>query len=96
MAVSVSGLINSGPRGHRLKTWFIKGSERTAQLKKATVTPHKVFRLDPTAPAIVPKGLKPIICPSPKLDRYTADPAIAGRGVITEDWRNRRFLGLAA
>ena len=96
LAVSVSGLINSGPRGHRLKTWFIKGSERTAQLKKAAAPVAKVFRLDPKAPAIIPKGLKPIICPGPRLDRYTADPAIAGRGVITEDWRNRRFCGLAA
>jgi hypothetical protein len=96
LAVSVSGLINSGPRGHRLKTWFIKGSERKAKLKKAAATPPKEFKLDPTAPAIIPRGLKPIDCTVRRLGRYEADPSIAGRGVITEDWRNRRFCGLAA
>lgn len=49
--------------------------------------------LDPSAPAIVPPGVKWTRCPGGLDTRYTPDPAIAGRGVISEDWMERRQYG---
>lgn len=57
---------------------------RTTTIAKARLT------LDPRAPAIVPRGVKITRCPSAPDTRYTADPRIAGRGAITEDWVRRR------
>lgn len=57
---------------------------RTTTVAKARMT------LDPRAPAIVPRGVKITHCPSAADTRYTADPRIAGRGAITEDWVMRR------
>jgi hypothetical protein len=57
-----------------------------------TVVANKqAARLDPDAPAIVPPHVKPTICPSGRDHRFTADPSLAGRGVITSDWRERRL-----
>lgn len=90
--VGLCGLVR-GSRSHRIKTWFIKGLEPST-LPKAKRPEVKAFKLDPQAPAIIPKGLKPIVCPGPTLDRYKADPSIAGRGVISQDWFERRQYGI--
>ena len=48
-------------------------------------------RLDPAAPAIVPPGVVVQVCPASRDFRFSADPAVAGRGVITRDWRERQL-----
>ncbi|MCC0042792.1 MAG: hypothetical protein H6880_11505 [Rhodobiaceae bacterium] len=57
---------------------------RTTTVAKARLA------LDSGATAIVPRGVKITRCPSAEDMRYTADPSIAGRGAITEDWMARR------
>jgi hypothetical protein len=65
-------------------------AERPAD--KHTVTSSKLAaRLDPAAPAFVPPHVKPTICPSGRDHRFSADPSLAGRGVISADWRERRL-----
>jgi hypothetical protein len=48
-------------------------------------------RLDPDEPAIVPPGVVIQVCPASRDFRFSADPALAGRGQITRDWRERRL-----
>ena len=57
---------------------------RTTTVAKARLA------LDSGATAIVPRGVKITSCPSAEDMRYRADPSIAGRGAITEDWMARR------
>lgn len=66
-------------------------AERPAN-KHTVVTNNKhSARLDPSAPALVPPGVKLTVCPSGRDHRFTADPHLAGRGVISNDWRERRM-----
>ena len=66
-------------------------AERPAD-KHSVVTNNKhSARLDPDAPAIVPPGVVVQVCPASRDFRFSADPAVAGRGVITRDWRERQL-----
>lgn len=65
-------------------------AERPAN-KHTVVASKQAARLDPDAPAIVPPGVKRTVCPSGRDHRFTADPLLAGRGVISGDWRERRL-----
>lgn len=78
--------------GKRDKTWF------TAENVPAVLPAPRVpgasrstaprIRADQTA--IIPAGVKIQLCPPCQLDRYRVDPAIAGRGVISQDYFARR------
>lgn len=57
---------------------------------KTTTVANSRLALDPRATAIVPRGVKITYCPSAEDVRYRADPSVAGRGAITEDWMARR------
>lgn len=46
--------------------------------------------LDHDQPAVIPSDVKVTICPGWRGSRYAADPGIAGRGVISQDWREGR------
>lgn len=59
---------------------------RALSVKGSTPT-----RLPADAEVITPKHVRVQICPSGQDHRFTADPATAGRGVITADWRERRL-----
>lgn len=60
--------------------------------KHSIVTNNKhSARLDPDAPAINHGQVQVQICPAGRDHRFTADPLIAGRGVISSDWRERRL-----
>lgn len=61
----------------------LTGDKRPAQT--AMVTPKA------PRPAGIPKGVKFTRCPSGMDFRFTADPSIAGRGVISADWLERRL-----
>lgn len=49
------------------------------------------LKLDPEAPVVVPPGVTVQVIPAGYDHRFTADPALAGRGVISRDWRERRL-----
>lgn len=57
---------------------------------RTTTIARARLALDPRATAIVPRGVKITRCPSAEDMRYRADPRVAGRGAITEDWMLRR------
>lgn len=57
---------------------------------RTTTVAKSRLALDPSAPAVVPSGVKITRCPSAEDMRYRADPAVAGRGAITADWMLRR------
>lgn len=57
-----------------------------------TVSPKSTSRalsLDPKQPAVVPPGVVVQVCVVGRDQRFSADPSIAGRGVISADWRAR-------
>ena len=57
---------------------------RTTTVAKARLA------LPPGGEVIVPATARYTYAPFPADPRYTADPSIAGRGAITEDWMARR------
>lgn len=57
---------------------------RTTTVAKARLS------LPPGGEVIVPETARYTYAPFPDDPRYTADPSIAGRGAITEDWMARR------
>lgn len=60
---------------------------RTTTVAKARLA------LPPGGEVIVPATARYTYAPCPPDPRYTADPSIAGRGAITEDWMARRQQG---
>jgi hypothetical protein len=66
---------------------------RGAAAGEAGAQASKALRLDPAAPAIVPPGLRVQVLPCGRDMRFSADPAIAGRGAISQDWMLRRQEG---
>jgi hypothetical protein len=66
---------------------------RGAAAGEAGAQASKALRLDPAAPAIVPPGLRVQVLPCGRDMRFSADPAIAGRGAISQDWMLRRQQG---
>lgn len=78
-------------KSHRTKTWFVP------EHVPSIVLPAKPKPVERTRSGwakdqevIYPEGLKIIHCPPCQLDRYRVDPAIAGRGVISQDYFARR------
>lgn len=64
--------------------------EKPVQQSNLTSIAKSRLTLDPNEPAIVPPNVKITRKNFPADPRYTADPKIAGNGVITADWRERR------
>jgi hypothetical protein len=57
---------------------------------KTTTVAKARLALPPGGEVIVPETARYTYAPFPADPRYTADPSIAGRGAITEDWMARR------
>lgn len=51
----------------------------------------KPQKLEATAEVIVPAHVRVQVCPCGMDTRFTPDPSVAGRGAITQDWRERRL-----
>ena len=87
LIVGVTGLF--GGKSHRKKLWFAPEHVPASVLPVAKTKPErKTWAKD--QPVIYPEGLKFTLCPPCQLDRFWVDPAIAGRGVISQDYFARR------
>ena len=87
LIVGVTGLF--GGKSHRKKLWFAPEFVPASVLPVAKTKPErKTWAKDQEV--IYPEGLKFTLCPPCQLDRFYVDPAIAGRGVISQDYFARR------
>ena len=68
--------------------WFI-GPAPVTQRAALTIR-AKAVTLDPSAPAIVPAGVKVTVAPRP-VDRFAVSVPPGWSGQITRDWRERRL-----
>jgi transposase-like protein len=83
-------------RRERKKLENERAKARNAAAKAALTSGAKPVTLGVThekpKPAANYAGVKVTVCPHGIDYRFTADPSIAGRGVITQDWKNRRLM----
>lgn len=82
--------------GSRPAVWFAiehapPDHGRPVNARTIVTASKHAARLDPAAPAIVPPGVVVQVCPASRDFRFSADPALAGKGQITRDWRERRL-----
>jgi len=88
LIVGVTGLF--GGKSHRKKLWFAPEHVPASVLPVAKTKKPERKTWDKDQPVIYPAGLKFTLCPPCQLDRFYVDPAIAGRGVISQDYFARR------
>ena len=83
-----------GGKGHLRKRWFLSEHAPAVVpfvLPKGPSVTVKQRGLDLSQPTIIPDGVKVTKCPGFVANqRYAVDPSIAGNGVISRDWMERR------
>lgn len=99
-ALTREGLVTrSWSRGGASARWWLAALAPRVQTvppaPRTCAQPPRRISLAADAPVIERDGVRVTLCPSNRDTRYTPDPAVAGRGEITRDWRARRAAEMA-